>query len=63
MTSMVIAHHLIWTAYGWWLFPDSPDDVIRTIRYVQNNPLKARIAPQSWDFVSRYDDWPFHKRR
>jgi REP element-mobilizing transposase RayT len=55
--------HPVWGGCGWKVFLDSIDDVRRTVKYVENNPLKARLPAQAWDFVSRYDDWPFHKRR
>jgi len=50
--------HPIWTAGGWRVFLDSPDDIRRTIRYIERNPR----SPQSWPFVTPYDGWPFHNR-
>ena len=97
---MVPAHHLVWTAYGWWLpndprgsmsnsiasdviaqlgernfdhpvwggcgwkvFLDSEADIRRTIRYVEENPTKARMPAQKWDFVTAYDGWPFRRTK
>ncbi|HSU69554.1 MAG TPA: hypothetical protein VLJ39_21905 [Tepidisphaeraceae bacterium] len=55
--------HPVWGGGGWKVFLDSPEDVTRTVKYVEDNPIKARLTPQDWSFVSRYDNWPFHKRR
>jgi REP element-mobilizing transposase RayT len=54
--------HPVWGGCGWKVFLDNPDDIQRTIRYVENNPIKARMPSQRWDFVTPYDGWPFHKR-
>jgi REP element-mobilizing transposase RayT len=56
------AEHPVWGGCGWKVFLDSPDDIRRTIRYVELNPIKARMPAQRWDFVTVYDGWPFHKR-
>lgn len=53
--------HPVWTGGGGWkVFLDHPDEVERTVRYVEKNPVQARIAPQSWPFVKGYDRWPLH---
>lgn len=53
--------HPVWTGVGGWkVFLDHPDGVERTVRYVEKNPVQARIAPQSWGFVQAYDRWPLH---
>jgi len=53
--------HPTWTAgHGWSVFLDHPDDVRRTNRYVEKNPLKDDLAAQSWPFVKPYDNWPLH---
>lgn len=72
---IVIAHDLLATAYGWWLpyaghpvwaqrgrkvFLDSPDDVQRMVRYIDDNPMKMRMPRQEWSFVTTYDGWPLH---
>jgi REP element-mobilizing transposase RayT len=54
--------HPIWGGPGWKVFLDAPDDVGRTIPYVENNPIKLRLPAQKWDFVEPYNNWPFHKR-
>jgi len=53
--------HPVWTGGGGWkVFLDYPDDVERTIGYVQKNPVQARMAAQEWSFVTPYDRWPLH---
>lgn len=53
--------HPVWTGGGGWkVFLDHPDDVERTIRYVDRNPVKAAMAAQHWPFVRPYDRWPLH---
>ena len=50
--------HPMWINGGWRVYLETPNDVRRTIGYIERNP---RI-PQRWPFVSAYDNWPFHKR-
>jgi REP element-mobilizing transposase RayT len=52
--------HPVWTSGGWKVYLDHPDEVNRTIRYIQNNPLKIGLKAQHWNFVKPYDNWPFH---
>jgi REP element-mobilizing transposase RayT len=55
--------HPVWGGPGWKVFLDSEEDIRRTVRYVEENPIKARRPAQSWDFVTPYDGWPFHRKR
>jgi REP element-mobilizing transposase RayT len=53
--------HPVWIAgHGWKVFEFHPDDVRRTIRYIENNPRKGGLPDQTWGFVKPYDDWPLH---
>jgi|RhiMethySRZTD1v2_1073278.scaffolds.fasta_scaffold1073596_1 REP element-mobilizing transposase RayT len=52
--------HPVWTRGGWKVFLEHPDDVRRTIRYIENNPVKQRLPRQTWSFVQTYNDWPLH---
>jgi REP element-mobilizing transposase RayT len=54
------ADHPTWTRGGWKVILDHPDEVRRTIRYIENNPLKAKLPAQKWWFVHEYDNWPLH---
>ena len=54
-------HHPTWTwGHGWKVFLDHPDDIRRTITYVDRNPIKIGLPRQSWPFVMPYDNWPLH---
>lgn len=53
--------HPVWTSgAGWKVFLDHPDDVRRTVGYIERNPLPLGLLPQRWDFVRPYDGWPLH---
>ena len=52
--------HPIWTRGGWNVFLDHTDEIHRTVRYVENNPLAEGLLAQRWDFVKEYDGWPLH---
>lgn len=53
--------HPTWTAgAGWSVFLDHPDEVRRTITYIEQNPLPLRLLVQRWPFVTPYDNWPLH---
>jgi len=52
--------HPVWARSGPKVFLDHPDDVRRTIRYIRDNPVKRRMSPRHWTFVTEYDGWPLH---
>jgi len=53
--------HPVWASgSGWKVFLDHPDEVRRTIPYIENNPKPLGLSRQSWAFVKPYDDWPLH---
>jgi len=52
--------HPVWGGPGWKVFLDHPDAVRRTIRYIEENPVKWRLPRQQWTFVKPYDGWPLH---
>jgi REP element-mobilizing transposase RayT len=54
--------HPVWGGPGWKVFLDSPDDIRRTVRYVEDNPVKARSPRQVYPFVLPYDGWPLRRR-
>lgn len=63
-SGLVPSDHPVWTSgVGWKVFLDTPAEICRTIRYINNNPRKAHRAAQSWPFVTPYDNWPYHKSR
>jgi len=54
------ADHPLWGGPGWKVFLDHPDEIRRTIRYIEENPVKWRLPRQQWPFVKQYDGWPLH---
>ena len=36
------------------VYLDTAEDVVRAIRYVENNPIKEGKKPQRWSFVVPY---------
>lgn len=53
--------HPVWIAScGWKVFLDHPDEVRRTITYIDRNPLPLGLPRQAWPFVVPYDGWPLH---
>jgi REP element-mobilizing transposase RayT len=54
------ADHPTWTRGGWKVFLDHPDEVWRTIRDIEQNPIKMGLPIQHWPFVCAYDNWPLH---
>jgi REP element-mobilizing transposase RayT len=53
------ASHPTWTGgVGWKVFLFEPDEVRRTIRYIERNPLPLGLPVQRWPFVKEYDGWP-----
>jgi REP element-mobilizing transposase RayT len=44
----------------WHVFLDHPDEVRRTIRYIENNPISLGLPIQRWPFIKPYDGWPLH---
>jgi REP element-mobilizing transposase RayT len=56
-----LVDHPTWSEGGGWkVFLDHPDEVRRTIPYIENNPLPLGEEAQSWPFVTPYDGWPLH---
>jgi REP element-mobilizing transposase RayT len=49
--------HPAWGGPGWKVYCDTPDDVWRTSRYIEDNPDKIGRPKQVWDFVVPYDGW------
>jgi hypothetical protein len=53
--------HPLWALGGWKVFLDHPDEVRRTICYIEDNPIKWRLPRQCWPWVKVYDNWPLHE--
>jgi len=41
----------MWTKRSWKVFLDSPEDIQRAVRYVEENPVKEGKRKQAWTFV------------
>ena len=54
--------HPVWGGHGWKVYQDCPEDVNRTVNYINRNPKSYRLASQSWAFVTPYNNWPFHNK-
>jgi REP element-mobilizing transposase RayT len=53
--------HPVWSKGGGWkVFLEHPDEIRRTIGYIEKNPLPLGQSRQVWPFVMRYDGWPLH---
>ena len=53
--------HPVWVSgTPWSTFADHPDEVRRTIGYIDRNPLPIGLPRQAWPFVTAYDNWPLH---
>lgn len=46
-----------WARGEWSCFLDSRYDILRSIKYVEGNPLKEGKCAQQWSFVTRFDPW------
>jgi hypothetical protein len=53
-------NHPVWAARPYKVFLRTPADVRGRIAYVQRNPENEGLAPQEFEFVLSYDNWPFH---
>jgi REP element-mobilizing transposase RayT len=45
-----------WADGGWKVFLDSLADVRRAVAYVEQNPVRAGLKPQTWSFVTPYEE-------
>lgn len=45
-----------WAKGQWKVFLNTHRDVRRAVRYVERNPVKAGLKPQTWRFVTPYMD-------
>ena len=55
------AEHPTWAnGGGWKVFLDHPEEVRRTIGYIDRNPIPIGLPMLRWPFVKLYDGWPLH---
>lgn len=56
-------HHPVISDRPYKVFLYTTGDVRGRIDYVETNPLKEGLPRQEWDFVTSYDNFPFHKKQ
>ena len=49
--------HPVWGGPGWKVFLDTRDAMTRVAQYIGDNPTKAGLPEQHWDFVQPYNGW------
>lgn len=49
--------HPVWGGRGYRVFLNNIADVNRTIKYINENPIKIGQPQQSWPFVTAYNNW------
>jgi hypothetical protein len=53
--------HEVWRRGPFSTFLHTPDDIRDRIGYINQNPIKEGLPPQSWPFVQPYNGWPLHR--
>ena len=51
------AEHPVRGNPGWKVYLDTRQEIQRVVKYIDDNPIKARHPAQSWSFVTLYDGW------
>jgi hypothetical protein len=54
--------HRVWAERPYSVYQYSPDDVWRTVRYIEGNPVKEGLPAQRYSWVVPYDNWPLHRK-
>jgi REP element-mobilizing transposase RayT len=49
--------HPVWGGPGWKVYLESRRDIERVCKYIEDNPMKAQLPRQAWEFVTPYDGW------
>jgi REP element-mobilizing transposase RayT len=49
--------HPVWGGKGWKVYLEDADGLRRTVKYIDDNPIKIRQPRQRWSFVTPYDGW------
>ena len=62
-TPQISPHHPIISARPYNVLLYTPEEVRGRIEYVRENPIREGLAAQSWNFVTRYDGFPCHKKK
>ena len=54
--------HPVFSADSCHVFKDNPRAVRTCVTYIQDNYCKHHLSPIVCDAITKYDDWPFHKK-
>ncbi len=54
--------HPLWSDRPYSVYLHTPDDITRTINYIQQNPQKEGLPPQPYPWLHPYTGWPHPKR-
>jgi hypothetical protein len=57
----IAGEHPVISARPYEVFLYTTDEVWDRVDYVEQNPMKERLPPQRWEFVTPYDNFPFHQ--
>ena len=60
---LVPPDHPVWSRDVCVLFKSDPRSVWTCVAYINGNFARHGLPTVIYDFVTPYDDWPFHKRR
>jgi REP element-mobilizing transposase RayT len=55
-------NHPVISARPYKVFLYEPKQVWDRIGYIEGNPIKERLRLQRWEFITPYDNFPFHKQ-
>ena len=61
--SEIGAKHPVFSERPYKVSLKNPGEVRGRVKYVERNPEKEGLPPQTYDFVTRYNNWPFHKQQ
>ena len=48
----------VWAQNSWNVYLNTAQDIARAIQYVNNNPIKAGLPAQHWDFITPWGHTP-----
>ena len=51
------ASHPVWGGPGWKVYKSTRREMEQAVKYIEDNPVKARRPRQKWSFVRKYDGW------
>ena len=55
------ADHPVFSADSCHLYKSDPESMWKCIRYIKSNFAKHNLPDPHYDFITPYDNWPFHK--